>query len=69
MLAELLSEKHAQYERLDFIADDPICIPHQYSKKEDIEIIKLDENHIRFCDYAKINGYLSLFRKGMDGFP
>jgi uncharacterized protein (TIGR02757 family) len=35
---ELLLEKAEQYNHLDFIASDPIQIPHQFSKKEDIEI-------------------------------
>ena len=33
-----LDEKAAVYESLDFIAADPIQIPHSFSKKEDIEI-------------------------------
>ena len=37
-LAELLEEKYRRYNRLDFIASDPISIPHQYTKKQDIEI-------------------------------
>ena len=28
-----------EYNRPDFIKDDPICIPHQFSKKQDIEIM------------------------------
>lgn len=35
---ELLELKWRQYETLDFIENDPILIPHQFSKKEDIEI-------------------------------
>ena len=35
---ELLEAKYLQYNRIDFIKDDPILIPHQFSKKEDIEI-------------------------------
>lgn len=34
----LLEQKWAQYEQTDFIADDPICIPHLFHKKKDIEI-------------------------------
>jgi len=30
--------KTAQYNRPDFIANDPICIPHGFKKKQDIEI-------------------------------
>ncbi len=33
-----LDEKVELYNRPDFIKDDPILIPHQFSKKEDIEI-------------------------------
>lgn len=35
---ELLEEKYRRYHRLSFIEDDPISIPHLFSKKEDIEI-------------------------------
>ncbi|HMU98623.1 MAG TPA: TIGR02757 family protein [Chitinophagales bacterium] len=34
-----LEEKVAQYNTLDFISDDPIQLPHQFTSKEDIEII------------------------------
>ncbi|MFT4753748.1 MAG: hypothetical protein ACI85Q_001296 [Salibacteraceae bacterium] len=37
-LSDFLNEKAAYYETLDFIESDPILIPHQFSKKEDIEI-------------------------------
>ncbi len=36
---EFLEEKHNQYNTPDFINSDPIQIPHQFTKKEDIEII------------------------------
>jgi uncharacterized protein (TIGR02757 family) len=36
---ELLEEKSAQYNRPDFIAFDPISIPHRFSIKQDIEIM------------------------------
>lgn len=35
---EFLEEKYHLYHQNDFIPDDPISIPHQFSKKEDIEI-------------------------------
>ncbi|WP_442845249.1 TIGR02757 family protein [Leeuwenhoekiella sp. H156] len=38
-LKEFLDEKAAYYENPKFIGTDPIQIPHQFSKKEDIEII------------------------------
>ena len=37
-LREYLDFKSAQYENIDFITNDPIKIPHQYHRKEDIEI-------------------------------
>src|ERR1700747_3188125 len=37
-LKEFLDEKYDQYNRLDFIESDPISIPHQFTKKEDMEI-------------------------------
>jgi uncharacterized protein (TIGR02757 family) len=37
-LREFLEEKYSLYNRTDFITNDPISIPHKFSKKEDIEI-------------------------------
>jgi len=37
-LKEFLDEKYHLYNRKEFIQTDPISIPHQFSKKEDIEI-------------------------------
>lgn len=37
-LASFLEEKYDKYNRPDFIESDPISIPHQFNKKEDIEI-------------------------------
>lgn len=37
-LKDFLDFKVEQYNRPNFIANDPICIPHQYSLKQDIEI-------------------------------
>lgn len=38
-LKNFLDSKVEQYNRTDFIANDPICIPHLFSKKQDIEIM------------------------------
>ena len=35
---EFLEEKTEKYNRPDFIETDPISIPHQFTRKEDIEI-------------------------------
>ncbi|WP_026809794.1 TIGR02757 family protein [Arenibacter latericius] len=37
-LKEFLDAKSEQYNRPDFLTTDPLQIPHQFSKKEDIEI-------------------------------
>ncbi len=37
-LKDFLDYKVAQYNQPNFIANDPICIPHQYTVKQDIEI-------------------------------
>jgi uncharacterized protein (TIGR02757 family) len=37
-LADLLNQKVIHYNQPDFIAEDPISIPHLFTKKEDIEI-------------------------------
>ena len=37
-LKELLDAMEARFNSVDFIADDPIQIPHSYSKKQNIEI-------------------------------
>ena len=37
-LKNFLDRKVKQYNRPDFIKDDPVCIPHSFSKKQDIEI-------------------------------
>ncbi len=35
----LLDQAFEQFHRLDFVVDDPICLPHRFTKKQDIEII------------------------------
>ena len=37
-LTDVLEEKYLQYNRPDFIADDPISIPHRFTRRQDIEI-------------------------------
>src|SRR4051812_13258449 len=40
-IRRLLDDKVALYNRPAFIATDPICIPHSFTKKQDIEISAL----------------------------
>jgi len=37
-IKELLDKKYLEYNNISFIKDDPVQIPHLFSKKEDIEI-------------------------------
>lgn len=37
-LKDFLDEKAEKYNKPAFIKEDPICIPHQFSKKQDVEI-------------------------------
>lgn len=37
-LHDLLEEKYLQFNTSAFIDDDPVCIPHKFSKKQDVEI-------------------------------
>lgn len=39
VLYNLLESKYKQYNTTDFIALDPVCIPHRFTKKENIEIM------------------------------
>jgi len=38
-LGKFLEEKYEQYNTYDFVSNDPIQVPHKFSKKEDIEIV------------------------------
>lgn len=38
-LKDFLDSKYEKFNNPDFIPHDPICIPHQFSKKQDIEIM------------------------------
>ncbi len=38
---DFLDFKVMQYNQPNFIVNDPICIPHQYKQKQDIEIAAL----------------------------
>jgi uncharacterized protein (TIGR02757 family) len=37
-LKQLLDQRVAEYNRPAFIDDDPVCVPHQFSSRQDIEI-------------------------------
>ncbi len=37
-IKKILDQKVKQYNKIEFIEKDPICIPHQFKKQQDIEI-------------------------------
>ena len=55
-LKEFLDVKADLYNRKNFIQSDPIQIPHQYVKKEDIEIAGFLSATIAHCDVDKYFG-------------
>jgi uncharacterized protein (TIGR02757 family) len=64
-----LDEKAQLYERLDFIADDPIQIPHLFTKKEDIEIAGFLTSIIAWGQRKTIINNASKLMKWMDDRP
>ena len=40
-IISLLNQKVKQYNHPSFIANDPVCIPHLFTQKQDIEIMGL----------------------------
>jgi uncharacterized protein (TIGR02757 family) len=38
-IKKLLDQKYKQYNTTDFIQNDPVCIPHLFTQKQDIEIM------------------------------
>jgi uncharacterized protein (TIGR02757 family) len=38
-VADLLEQKYLQYNQPNFIPNDPVCIPHLFTQKQDIEIM------------------------------
>ncbi len=68
-LKEFLDEKYDRYNRLDFIESDPISIPHQFTKKEDIEIAGFLAATIAWGQRVTIINNANKFMKLMDNSP
>lgn len=84
LLKNFLEEKYLQYNNLSFIENDPISIPHLFSKKEDIEIsgflsatiswgqrntiLKNAKLLMQFMDYAPHDFILSFTKKDVIPF-
>ncbi len=68
-VAELLERKFERYNRREFIADDPISIPHRFSRLQDIEIMGFWSAILAWGQRKTIiNKCLELIRL-MDGAP
>lgn len=66
---ELLEAKVEQYNKPNFIPNDPICIPHLFSKKEDIEIMGFWAAVLAWGQRKTIINKCSELVKMMDGAP
>ncbi|MFI5164165.1 MAG: DUF2400 family protein, partial [Bacteroidia bacterium] len=64
-----LEEKYKKYNRPDFIKSDPISIPHQFSKKHDIEIAGFLSATIAWGQRPTIIKNANELMKRMDNAP
>ena len=68
-LKDFLEEKTHQYNAPAFVADDPISIPHRFSKKEDIEISGFLSAVIAWGNRKSIVAAASRMMELMDNSP
>lgn len=68
-LKKFLNEKYAQFSCTGFIETDPISIPHQFSRKEDIEIAAFVSATIAWGQRPTIIRNANKFIRLMDGEP
>lgn len=68
-LRDFLLEKADVYERLDFIPDDPISIPHRFSARADIEISGFIAATLAWGQRKTIMHNASAFIERMDNAP
>jgi len=69
VLKKFLDEKYNQFNCLNFIEVDPISIPHQFSRKEDIEIAGFLSATIAWGQRPTIIRNANKFIQLMDGEP
>ncbi len=65
----MLDEKAEQYNRISFIENDPILIPHRYTRKEDIEISGLLTSTIAWGNRKSIITNATRLMELMDDAP
>ena len=68
-LRSFLLEKADAYERLDFIQDDPIAIPHRFSERTDIEVAGFIAATLAWGQRKTILQSASAFIERMDNAP
>ena len=68
-LKDFLDRKVEQYNRPSFIEDDPICVPHQFSKKQDIEIAAFFASIFAWGNRTTIINKSKALLKLMDDVP
>ena len=69
VLYNLLESKYKTYNTKDFIAVDPVCIPHRFSKKEDIEIMGFIAAVLAWGQRKTIINKCTELIERMDGAP
>jgi uncharacterized protein (TIGR02757 family) len=69
VLFDLLESKYKQYNTRDFIALDPVCIPHRFSKQEDIEIMGFIASILAWGQRKTIINKCTELIERMDGAP
>ncbi|TAH02878.1 MAG: TIGR02757 family protein [Sphingobacteriales bacterium] len=68
-LKDFLNAKVAQYNQPNFIALDPVCIPHLFTKKQDIEIMGFLAAILAWGQRVTIINKSKTLIKMMDGAP
>ncbi len=68
-LHDLLERKYREYNQASFIAQDPISIPHRFSKQQDIEIAGFFAAILAWGTRTSIIRSTSAILEAMDGAP
>jgi uncharacterized protein (TIGR02757 family) len=68
-LKDFLERKVKEYNQPAFIERDPVCIPHRFSKKQDIEIAGFFASVFAWGNRTTIISKSDLLMKGMDNAP
>ncbi|MES2850772.1 MAG: TIGR02757 family protein [Bacteroidota bacterium] len=68
-LKKILDEKYTQYNHPSFIADDPINIPHRFTKKQDIEIAGFFASILAWGTRKGIINSCNKLLNGMNNLP